>query len=87
MPLVRARLTHPGTELSHGTRALTVWSEPGLFHFACAEEGEQRYSFTVHKAERHRTGTLPAALRPDHLVPDPRGPAPAARTSAVPWTR
>ncbi len=70
-----ARLTHPGTELSRGTRALTVWWAPGLFHFACAEDGEQRYAFTVHETERHRTGAIPAALAPDHLFPDPVGPA------------
>jgi hypothetical protein len=69
-----ARLTHPGTALSRGTRALTVWWEPGLFHFACAEDGEQRYAFTVHGAERHQTGTLPTALSPDDLFPDPAGP-------------
>lgn len=71
----RARLTHPGTGLSRGTRALTVWWEPGLFHFACAEDGEQRYAFTVHEAERHRTGDIPDELSPDHLFPDPAGPA------------
>ncbi|WP_066927574.1 SMI1/KNR4 family protein [Streptomyces sp. NBRC 110611] len=70
-----ARLTHPGTQLSRGTRAVTVWWEPGLFHFACAEDGAQRYAFTVHEAERHQTGPLPAALSPDHLFPDPAGPA------------
>ncbi|WP_030542865.1 DUF6461 domain-containing protein [Streptomyces albus] len=69
------RLTDPGTGLSDGTRALTVWSGPGLFHFACAEDGEQRYAFTVRGTERHRTGTLPRALSPDHLFPDPAGPA------------
>ncbi|MFD7439615.1 SMI1/KNR4 family protein [Streptomyces sp. NPDC059861] len=70
-----SRLRHPGTELSGGTRALTVWRQPGLFHFACAEDGEQRYAFTVHQAVRHQTGTLPAELRPDRLFPDPAGPA------------
>ncbi|MFJ2773897.1 SMI1/KNR4 family protein [Streptomyces sp. NPDC087300] len=69
------RLTHPGTALSHGTRALTVWWEPGLFHFACAEDGEQRGAFTVHGPRRDRSGTLPAALSPDLLFPDPAGPA------------
>lgn len=69
------RLTHPGTALSHGTRALTVWWEPGLFHFACAEDGEQRYAFTVHENERQETGTIPAALSPALLFPDPTGPA------------
>ncbi|MFE0176003.1 SMI1/KNR4 family protein [Streptomyces sp. NPDC059002] len=69
------RLTHPGTDLSHGTRALTVWWAPGLFHFACAEDGEQRYAFTVHGSRREQTGTLPAALSPDHLFPNPEGPA------------
>jgi hypothetical protein len=70
-----ARLTHPGTELSRGTRALTVWWEPGLFHFACAEDGKERYAFTVHEAVRHHRGDLPAALSPDHLFPDRAGPA------------
>ncbi|MEU6669127.1 SMI1/KNR4 family protein [Streptomyces sp. NPDC046727] len=69
------RLTHPGTGLSYGTRALTIWRAPGLFHFACAEDGEQRYAFTVHTSERHHTGTLPTALSPDSLFPDPAGPA------------
>ncbi|QEU97242.1 SMI1/KNR4 family protein [Streptomyces kanamyceticus] len=69
------RLTHPGTELSRGTRALTVWWEPGLFHFACAEDGEQRCAFTVHGTRRASSGTLPAALSPDRLFPDPAGPA------------
>lgn len=71
----RTRLTHPGTELSRGTRALTVWWEPGLFHLAFAEDGQQRYAFTVHEAERHQTGDIPAELSPDHLFPDPAGPA------------
>ncbi|MFK4071720.1 SMI1/KNR4 family protein [Streptomyces sp. NPDC029674] len=70
-----ARLAHPGTELSRGTRALTVWRQPGLFHFACAEDGEERFGFTVHGAERHQWGDLPAALVPDHLFPDLAGPA------------
>ncbi|MBL1104418.1 SMI1/KNR4 family protein [Streptomyces sp. 5-8] len=70
-----SRLTDPGTGLSQGARALTVWCGPGLFHFAFAEDGEQRYAFTVHQAERHRTGTPPAALSPDQLFPDPAGPA------------
>ncbi|MFJ9850259.1 SMI1/KNR4 family protein [Streptomyces sp. NPDC101150] len=69
-----ARLTHPGTELSCGTRALTVWRGPGLFHFACAEDGEQRYAFTVHQTERYQTGTLPTTLSLDCLFPDPAGP-------------
>lgn len=70
------RLTHPGTELSRGTRALTVWREGGLFHFACAEDGEECYGFTVHRANRVQWGDLPAELSPDHLFPDPAGPAP-----------
>lgn len=70
-----ARLTDPGTGLSYGTRALTVWCGPDLFHFACAEDGEQRYAFTVQGAERHEAGPLPAALHPDPLFPDPAGPA------------
>ncbi|MFG2517669.1 SMI1/KNR4 family protein [Streptomyces sp. NPDC048527] len=71
----RTRLTHPGTELSRGTRALTVWWEPGLFHLGFAEDGQQRYAFTVQEAERHQTGDIPAELYPDHLFPDPAGPA------------
>ncbi|MFD6956067.1 SMI1/KNR4 family protein [Streptomyces venezuelae] len=69
------RLTHPGTELSRGTRALTVWREGGLFHFASAEDGEECYGFTVHQANRVQWGDLPAELSPDHLFPDPAGPA------------
>ncbi|MET8684911.1 SMI1/KNR4 family protein [Streptomyces sp. NPDC004732] len=69
------RLTRPGTELSRGTRALTVWRQEGLFHFTCAEDGEERYGFTVHRADRHQWGELPAELAPDHLFPDPAGPA------------
>ncbi|MFI7316399.1 SMI1/KNR4 family protein [Streptomyces venezuelae] len=69
------RLAHPGTELSRGTRALTVWRQDGLFHFACAEDGEERHGFTVHRANRLQWGDLPADLTPDHLFPDPAGPA------------
>lgn len=69
------RMAHPGTELSRGTRALTVRCRQGLFHFACAEDGAERYGFTVHGAERREWGDLPAALSPDHLFPDPAGPA------------
>ncbi|MEV7194191.1 SMI1/KNR4 family protein [Streptomyces sp. NPDC093510] len=71
----RDRLTHPSPELSRGTRTLTVCRQPGLFHFACAEGGKERYGFTVHAAERNQWGDLPAALAPDHLFPDPAGPA------------
>ncbi|MEU6819673.1 SMI1/KNR4 family protein [Streptomyces atriruber] len=69
------RLIHPSAELSRGTRALTVWSQEGLFHFACAEDGEERHGFTVHRANRSRWGDLPGELTPDHLFPDPAGPA------------
>ncbi|MFJ2770962.1 SMI1/KNR4 family protein [Streptomyces sp. NPDC087300] len=71
---VAAPPANPGAELSRGTRALTVRWAPGLFHFACAEGGARRYAFTVHEAERHRTGTIPDALDPDRLFPDPLGP-------------
>ncbi|MFF3643358.1 SMI1/KNR4 family protein [Streptomyces sp. NPDC002564] len=70
-----ARLVDPGAGLSHGTRALTVWWEPGLFHFACAEDGAERYGFTVHGQERRQWGDLPGALTPERLFPDLGGPA------------
>ncbi len=69
------RPAHPGTELSRGTRALTVWRQDGLFHFACVEDGEERHGFTVHRANRLQWGELPAELAPDHLFPGPAGPA------------
>ncbi|WAL94020.1 SMI1/KNR4 family protein [Streptomyces sp. Je 1-369] len=69
------RLTHPATGLSHGTRALTVWRRDDLFHFAYAEDGEECYGFMVHQANRAQWGDLPAELTPDHLFPNPTGPA------------
>ncbi|MER6349167.1 SMI1/KNR4 family protein [Streptomyces sp. NPDC001595] len=82
-----ARLTHPGTQLSRGTRAVTVWRARNLFHFACAEDGEQRYACTLHGADLHHTGTFPTALAPDRLFPDRLLPYLAETATPVPDER
>ncbi|MFD4634385.1 SMI1/KNR4 family protein [Streptomyces sp. NPDC058284] len=62
-----------GIAASAGTRAVTVWSEPsdgrrpGVFHLSVAENGEERYGFTVRGATIARQGHLPGALDPDGL--------------------
>ncbi|MEU1012523.1 SMI1/KNR4 family protein [Streptomyces sp. NPDC005890] len=69
----------PGVAASRGTRAVTVWSEPsdghrpGVFHLSMAENGEERYGFTVRETAVVR-GSVPAALDPERLFrpDDPR---------------
>ncbi|WP_329166381.1 SMI1/KNR4 family protein [Streptomyces sp. NBC_01267] len=77
----------PGSRSGSGSRAMVVWSDPGLphhgspalFHFSLAENGEERYDFTVHGSTIRRSGEIPPALDPDRLF----GNA-AADTSADP---
>ncbi|WP_189979308.1 SMI1/KNR4 family protein [Streptomyces capoamus] len=63
----------PGVAASHGTRAVTVWSEPsdghrpGVFHLSVAERGEERYAFTVRGTAVGVRGSVPAALDPERL--------------------
>ncbi|WP_329342787.1 SMI1/KNR4 family protein [Streptomyces sp. NBC_00663] len=63
------------TAASWGTRVVTVWSEPfggqspGLFHLSVAENGEERYAFTVRATTTSRQGPVPSALDPDLLFP------------------
>lgn len=70
------RFISPGQPASHGTRAVVVWSEParghgdlGLFHLSVAEDGQEKYAFTVHGTTIRRSGTIPATLDPDRFIP------------------
>ncbi|MER5883363.1 SMI1/KNR4 family protein [Streptomyces sp. NPDC001941] len=77
------RLVAPGTALSAGTRALTVWRAEDAFHFAYAEDGEQRYAFTVTGTGWQRVGELPDALDPARLFPGAGGAGEAGADGAV----
>ncbi|WP_346164436.1 SMI1/KNR4 family protein [Streptomyces bangladeshensis] len=62
----------PGIAASRGTRAVTVWSEPfdgrsGVFHLSVAEDGAQRYAFTVRGTSVDVRGSVPDALDPERL--------------------
>ncbi|MFE0626777.1 SMI1/KNR4 family protein [Streptomyces sp. NPDC058864] len=67
------RFVSPGVAASRGTRAVTVWSEPfdghrpGVFHLSVAENGEEKYGFTVRQTAVGRWGPVPGALDPDRL--------------------
>jgi hypothetical protein len=69
------RFVSPGIAASRGTRAVTVWSEPGdahrpgVFHLSVAENGEERYAFTVRGTAVSRRGRVPGVLDPDRLFP------------------
>ncbi|MEU3959899.1 SMI1/KNR4 family protein [Streptomyces buecherae] len=69
------RFVSPGTAASRGTRAVTVWSDPtrarrrGLFHLSVAEDGAERYAFTVRDGEISTRGPVPDAFAPDRLFP------------------
>ncbi|WEV24076.1 SMI1/KNR4 family protein [Streptomyces sp. 71268] len=69
------RFASPGTAASRGTRAVTVWSDPvrarrrGLFHLSVAEDGAERYAFTVRDGEVTSHGPVPDAFDPGRLFP------------------
>ncbi len=79
-----------------GGAALAVWCErqdrtpgvpPTAFHFAYAEDGRQRYGFTVRGDSVQRSGPLPATLDPGALFARPDAPpvgGPAADMPAAP---
>ncbi|WP_058044176.1 SMI1/KNR4 family protein [Streptomyces roseifaciens] len=85
----RGRFVSPAGVASHGTRAVVVWSTPAgqnrpssVFHMSVAENGEERYAFTVHGAEIRRSGDIPPALDPDLFYgPVNGGTAQAAEAS------
>ncbi|MFJ2864230.1 SMI1/KNR4 family protein [Kitasatospora sp. NPDC087314] len=59
---------------SPGARALVVWCAPeqGLFHLSVAEQGTERYAFTVQGSLIHRSGgPIPPALDPHRLFGAP----------------
>ncbi|MGV9340221.1 SMI1/KNR4 family protein [Streptomyces sp. NPDC003688] len=75
------RLVPPGIVASRGRRAVTVWSaagggglSSGVFHLSVAEDGEERYAFTVRGATRTKRGTVPYELDPDRLFADGESP-------------
>ncbi|MFD3454106.1 SMI1/KNR4 family protein [Streptomyces sp. NPDC058691] len=69
------RFVSPAAAASRTGRAVVVWSAPGgthgptsdLFHLSFAENGEERYAFTVRGTEVRRSGSVPPALDPRHL--------------------
>ncbi|MEX3105987.1 SMI1/KNR4 family protein [Streptomyces sp. ST1015] len=59
------RFVSPAPAASFGTRAVAVWREAdgsALFHLSVAEDGAERYAFTVRGDEVRRTGAIPASL-------------------------
>ncbi|MFE5208700.1 SMI1/KNR4 family protein [Streptomyces sp. NPDC056600] len=69
------RYVSPAVEASHGSRAVVVWStparhpggDPAVFHLSVAEDGVERYAFTVRGTEIERSGAVPATLDPEPL--------------------
>ncbi|MEU3397305.1 SMI1/KNR4 family protein [Streptomyces filamentosus] len=71
------RLRSPAVDASATGRAVMVWREPGdvsgggspaAFHLSVAEDGEERYAFTVRGTEVRRSGAIPEALDPALLL-------------------
>lgn len=65
------RFASPAVPASRGTRAVVILSEPGrqpdasaLFHLSVAEDGGERYAFTVQGTMIRRNGPIPASLNP-----------------------
>jgi hypothetical protein len=68
------RFTSPAAAASGDARAVVVWSapvQPGfsevLFHVSVAENGEERYAFTVQGSTIRRSGEIPPSLDPDRF--------------------
>ncbi|WP_075736968.1 SMI1/KNR4 family protein [Streptomyces acidiscabies] len=64
------RFVSPAPAASAGTRAIALWRESDdspLFHLSVAEDGEERYAFTVRGDGVHRTGPIPPSLNPEPL--------------------
>ncbi|GGX73347.1 SMI1/KNR4 family protein [Streptomyces hiroshimensis] len=86
----RERFVSPAVAASHGTRAVVVWSTPAgqdrpssvVFHLSVAENGEEKYAFTVHGAEIRRSGDIPPALDPDLFYGPVNGATPQAADEA-----
>ncbi|MFD7704366.1 SMI1/KNR4 family protein [Streptomyces caelestis] len=72
----------PAVAASRDGRAVVLWArrthDDGLtvFHLSVAERGEERYAYTLRGTDVERTGPVPAALDPDHVL---RGVADADR--------
>lgn len=78
-PFSERRFVSPAAAASGSGRAVVVWCAPerphrpstDVFHLSVAENGEERYAFTVRGAEVRRSGSLPPALDPrDLFSPD-----------------
>ncbi|MFF9208717.1 MULTISPECIES: SMI1/KNR4 family protein [unclassified Streptomyces] len=62
----------PAAAASASGRAVVVWRDPAssfprhpaAFHLSVAEEGEERYAFTVRGSDIERSGAIPPALDP-----------------------
>ncbi len=91
-PYYEPRYVSPAAAASGPGRAVVVWSVPArphrpteLFHLSVAENGEERYAFTVTRSaeaglEIRRSGPIPPSLEPDHLfVPEADDPRTARR--------
>jgi hypothetical protein len=73
-PFTPERFRSPAVATSTGTRALAIWYQNrGLaptLHLSVAEDGTERYAFTVRGSTVSRNGVFPAALDPRVLFPD-----------------
>ncbi|MET7287042.1 SMI1/KNR4 family protein [Streptomyces sp. NPDC005573] len=74
------RFVSPGAAASRGTRAVTVWCEPGdphrpgVFQLSVARDGVEQYGFTVRGEEVTGQGAIPDVLDPHRLFQED-GPA------------
>ncbi|MFD7766770.1 SMI1/KNR4 family protein [Streptomyces sp. NPDC059787] len=64
----------PAAAASYDGRAVVLWvrrgrdDTPAVFHLSVAERGEELYAYTLRGTDVERTGPVPEALDPDHVL-------------------
>ncbi|MFJ8906469.1 SMI1/KNR4 family protein [Streptomyces sp. NPDC102351] len=70
----RTFFVSPAAGASRGGRAVVLWvrrgrdDTPAVFHLSVAERGEERYAYTLRGTDVERSGQVPAALDPEHVL-------------------
>ncbi|MFI8201395.1 SMI1/KNR4 family protein [Streptomyces sp. NPDC085937] len=70
----RTFFVSPAAGASRGGRAVVLWVRRGhddtsaVFHLSVAERGEERYAYTLRGTDVERSGQVPTALDPDHVL-------------------
>lgn len=64
----------PAAGASHGGRAVVLWARRGrgdapvMFHLSVAERGKELYAYTLRGTDVERSGPVPRALDPEHVL-------------------